>query len=591
VGIAIIFLVVSYLLSLLSFYLYTKLSQILQPVEKGFWGFAIIGLIAGLIAVLVSFLNKRLIPTIVISFGVDCLVDSVILYSKLGTQVIQYLPGLLISMSSVIVSWHFLKRKPWLPKNSTQGTKEQFNSKYALARKLFKNPNKITLEALKEVSGALQGINPKIDALLKEADSFSRALSGDVLGFIVAHIRTEKEEDEEKKEKVLFFIDLVNDIWEEVNAAYVRLNAGNSGNYADHPVRQLGNSMIASSGPSGFATISMAIVVATSVAATNTADIGSMLPKNDFLAPETQNSQEVNVPTQTETPKNSPTDIPKTVPILTYSAVEKTIFVSALEEGITYTAGSTGTYRFTITGGAYMADPAKGWEAKVMIYKNRPIDWSGPNGTHTNWNYLVGYPDVKSTREEAEQLGKGQHLDIFLDKDEYLIFIVFDSKDDFVNNSGGIYVQVQKGAVTTQTVSPALAAPAIQVDSGWAHFWRSFNGPPGPDTTSTIDYSGMAMYVTVHNNGTAGDRIIGGASSYCTSITFDDISIYGPDGTISGIDVPAKSTVVMDFMKASRIICNGTKEGLKQGDRITMSLIFEKFGQVPAWVEIRETPE
>jgi len=238
-----------------------------------------------------------------------------------------------------------------------------------------------------------------------------------------------------------------------------------------------------------------------------------------------------------------------------------------------------------------MADPAKGWEAKVMIYKNRPIDWSGTNGTHTNWNYLVGYPDVKSTREEAEQLGKGQHLDIFLDKDEYLIFIVFDSKDDFVDNSGGIYVQVQKGAVTTQTVSPALAAPAIQVDSGWAHFWRSFNGPPGPDTTSTIDYSGMAMYVTVHNNGTAGDRIIGGASSYCTSITFDDISIYGPDGTISGIDVPAKSTVVMDFMKASRIICNGTKEGLKQGDRITMSLIFEKFGQVPAWVEIRETPE
>lgn len=81
VGIAIIFLAVSYLLSLLSFYLYTKLSQILQPVEKGFLGFAIIGLITGLFAVLVSFFNKRLVLTVVISFFIDCLVDSVVLYA------------------------------------------------------------------------------------------------------------------------------------------------------------------------------------------------------------------------------------------------------------------------------------------------------------------------------------------------------------------------------------------------------------------------------------------------------------------------------------------------------------------------------
>src|SRR4030042_3923756 len=84
VGIAILFLGISYLLSLLSFYIYTQLSQILQPVEKGFLGFAIIGLIAGLIAILVSFLNRKLMLTIVISFAIDCLVDSVILYSKLG---------------------------------------------------------------------------------------------------------------------------------------------------------------------------------------------------------------------------------------------------------------------------------------------------------------------------------------------------------------------------------------------------------------------------------------------------------------------------------------------------------------------------
>ena len=128
--------------------------------------------------------------------------------------------------------------------------------------------------------------------------------------------------------------------------------------------------------------------------------------------------------------------------------MEKTIFVSAVEEGTTFIAPSTKTYRFTISGGAYLADPTKGWEAKVMIYKNRPIDWSGPNETHTNWDYLVGFPgdrnpEEKLTREEAEQLGKGQSIDIFLNKDEYLIFLVFDSKGDFVDNSGGMDVQVQ----------------------------------------------------------------------------------------------------------------------------------------------------
>jgi copper(I)-binding protein len=600
VGIAILFLGISYLLSLLSFYIYTQLSQILQPVEKGFLGFAIIGLIAGLVAVLVSFLNKKLILTVVISFAIDCLVDSVILYSKLGTQVVQYLPGLLVSMSSVIASWHFLKIKLWSPKNSMQVTREQFNKKYALARKLLENPSKLTLDVFMEACEALQGINPKIDRLLNEADHISRTISflsgGNPIGLTVSLIPVKTEKDKEKKEKLLFFIDLVNDIWDEVKVAYVRLNAGNPGNYVDHPVREFGNTLIASSGPSGLATISMAFVVATSVVAANNPSIGSIFPKNDNRIPETRDSQEIIVPTPTAIPTILPTVTPKIVQVLTYSTVEKTIFVSALEEGITYTAGSTGTYRFTITGGAYLADPNKGWEAKVMIYKNRQIDWSGNNETHTNWTYLVGFPgdrdpNEKLTREQAEPLGKGQKIDIFLNKNDYLIFIVFDSKGDFGDNSGGMYVQVQKGIVSTQTVPATSATSAITVDSEWGHFTRIFSGPPDTNPTSVIDYTTIAMYVTVHNNGTTDDRIIGGASSACNNITFDDMSLSGPDGTIPNIVIPAKSTVAMNFMKAGRIMCNGVKGISKEGDRFTVGLIFEKYGKVPVIVEVRAGPE
>src|SRR3989344_998643 len=98
VGIAILFLGISYLLSLLSFYLYTKLSQILQPAEKGFLGFGIIGIIAGFLALLISLANKQLVLTVVISFLVDCLVDSIILFPSLGMNVLSFLPGLIVGM-------------------------------------------------------------------------------------------------------------------------------------------------------------------------------------------------------------------------------------------------------------------------------------------------------------------------------------------------------------------------------------------------------------------------------------------------------------------------------------------------------------
>lgn len=597
IGIAILFLGISYLLSLLSFYVYTQLSQILQPVDKGFVGFAVIGLIGGFITIIVSFLNKKLMLTVAISFAINCLADSVVLYSKLGTQVAQYLSGLLVSMTSVLASWNFLKRKIWLSKNSIQGTREQFNKKYALARKLLENPSKLTLDVFKEICEALQGIDPKIDRLLKEADHVSRAISflggGDAIGLAVSLVPVKTEKDKEKKEKLLFFIDLVNDIWDEVKVAYVRANAGNPGNYVDQPVGQTGSSLIASSGPSGLATISMAFIVATSVAAANNPGISSIFSKYDDQISKTQDSQETVIPTPAATPTILPTATPKTVQILTYSAVEKTIFVSAVEEGTTFTAGSNGTYRFTITGGAYLADPNKGWEAKVMIYKNRQIDWSGSNGTNTNWDYLVGFPgdrdpNEKLTAGQAEQLGRGQKIDMYLNKNDYLIFTVFDSKGDFVDNSGGMYVQVQKGTLTTQIV-PATSASAITVDSGWGHFTRIFSGPADP--APVVDYTTIAMYVTVHNNDITNDRIIGGASNACNNITFDDMSLSGSDGAIPNIVIPAKSTITMNFMKASRIMCNGVKGISKEGERFTVGLVFEKFGKVPVIIEVRAAPE
>jgi len=452
---AIIFLVVSYLLSLFLFYLYTQLSQILQPEKKGFLGFAIIGLIAGFVAVLVSFVNKRLILTVVISFFIDCLVDSIFLYSKLGVQAIQFLPGLLISMSTVIASWYFLKRKLGLPEKNSKtkpNTGKQVNNKYALARKLIENPNKITLEVFREACELLQGIDPKIDAVLKEADRVSRTLTflsgGDAIGFVVSNIKVKTEKDEEKKEKLLFFIDLVNDIREEVGAALVKIDAARAGDYIGQQ-NTTANTIIAASGPSGIATVSMAIVAATTVVATNTAGIGSLLPKNEFQIPKTQNSQDTNTP------------------------------------------GVTG----------------------III----------PSATPT----------------------------------------------------------------ATPTVAPTLA---ITADNGWGHFTRIFNGPPGPNTESTLDLTTVAVYASIHNTGTTSDRLMGAVSGFCNHFTMQDMSPNAPDGgLLSSISIPAKSTVELKFM-GQRLICEGAS-GVNQGDHIPVGLIFEKFGQVPVLIEIRTTPD
>jgi len=470
-ALAFIFLAVSYLISLISFYLYIHLSQILMPEEKGFTGFAIIGLIAGFEAILISLVNKRFVLTVAISFLIDCIVDSICLFSALGIEVIQFFPGLLVSMSALIVGWSFLQRKYGLSIKKFQvqsGPKKQVYNEYALAHELIKNPNKLTLDTFKEACGLLEGIDPKIDAILKKADYVSRTLKflrGDeIIGFVVSNIKVKTKEDEERKEKLLFFIDLVNDIREEVNLALVRVKAVRVENirYQNTPA----NIASAAIGPTSLATVSMTIIAASTIGIANAAGVIPNTPfllKSEQTISETQNSsKDLITPDATSnvelsvTPSLATSSTPTPRPVLTFSTIETTIFVSAVEEGTTYNAPSTGTYRFTITGGAYLADPAKGWEAKVMLYKNRSIDWSGPNNTHTNWDYLVGYPgdrypDFKPTREEAEQLGKGQSIDIFLNKDEYLIFMVFDSKGDFVDNLGGMYVQVQKGTLITPT--------------------------------------------------------------------------------------------------------------------------------------------
>jgi len=142
--------------------------------------------------------------------------------------------------------------------------------------------------------------------------------------------------------------------------------------------------------------------------------------------------------------------------IETASIEGEELFVSALVEGVSFTAASTGIYRFTIIGGASEACPPEaqpnhpewwGWKTEILIYKNRPIYWSGgylaperPNPA--NWDFLVGSSDFQPTYEAAETTGKGMFVDIGLVENEYVILVVNDCVGCFFDNSGGVYLSV-----------------------------------------------------------------------------------------------------------------------------------------------------
>lgn len=142
--------------------------------------------------------------------------------------------------------------------------------------------------------------------------------------------------------------------------------------------------------------------------------------------------------------------------IETTTIEERELFVSALVEGVYFTAASTGIYRFTITGGAFELCPPQsapshpdwwGWCTEILIYKNRPVYWSGgywapAHPSPADWDFSMGDPYVQPTYEAAEEIGKGMFVDIALAENEYVILVVNDPKGYFLDNSGGVYFSV-----------------------------------------------------------------------------------------------------------------------------------------------------
>jgi hypothetical protein len=131
-------------------------------------------------------------------------------------------------------------------------------------------------------------------------------------------------------------------------------------------------------------------------------------------------------------------------------------------EGVSFIADTTGTFRFTITSGAYScwpsSDPDIGWYSGVIVYKNRPIDWEPFPGSPDTFytagaDFVIGNTGTKySDYASAEASGVGSYVDIPMNVGDYLIILTPDGKcgivDDpqdecgYGDNEGGIYLDV-----------------------------------------------------------------------------------------------------------------------------------------------------
>ena len=100
-------------------------------------------------------------------------------------------------------------------------------------------------------------------------------------------------------------------------------------------------------------------------------------------------------------------------------------------------------------------------------------------------------------------------------------------------------------------------------------------------------------YMTITNNGTAPDRLIGGSSPVANQIEVHEIvDVDGMAKTrpvANGIEIKPGKTVELK-PGALRIVMLGLKEPLKLGQKIKGTLVFEKAGPVEVVYNVEENP-
>ncbi len=179
------------------------------------------------------------------------------------------------------------------------------------------------------------------------------------------------------------------------------------------------------------------------------------------------------------------------------------------------------------------------WQTRLVIFKNRAVRWFGsPYANPINWDFTLGDATLQSTFQQAQQIGAGMFVDIELAQNDYLIFLANDSTGNFVDNSGGVAINVafSPGIPGPGSVQYILATPDTTPGGGSPGevFLFTFAGtdslaslPAIPanqtDAPNYVAFSPTGeLFVSNHNGGSI------------SRFTIDTNGNYSPNGTITG---------------------------------------------------------
>lgn len=146
------------------------------------------------------------------------------------------------------------------------------------------------------------------------------------------------------------------------------------------------------------------------------------------------------------------------------------------------------------------------------------------------------------------------------------------------------------GALVVACAAPAATGPKIQIREAWA---RPGAMGMGHEMGSGMSHGGgstSAVYFVVVNEGDQPDALIGAASDVAERVEIHETKMEGDVARmqpVPRVEIPARGRV--EFRpRGLHVMLIGLKRDLQIGDTFTVTLRFEKSGEIPINVPVKE---
>jgi copper(I)-binding protein len=159
---------------------------------------------------------------------------------------------------------------------------------------------------------------------------------------------------------------------------------------------------------------------------------------------------------------------------------------------------------------------------------------------------------------------------------------------------GGTLVGLAMAGALATHAGPAVGAgaPKIRIANAWARPGLAMAATPAMPSGHTgmkAMPGNSAIYMVIYNDGTAGDRLVGGATEVARTVELHRTTVEGGMAQmvkVAGIDVPARGTVALK-PGGLHVMLIGLKRDLKAGETFPVTLTFQRSGQVRLLVQVR----